>query len=50
MTLLVGQVEPVSEDNEVLSVTTAILDRLEHGRCKVDICAMTIEWFAAQST
>jgi uncharacterized protein (DUF1810 family) len=37
-------------DDEVLSVTTAILDRLEHARCKVDACAMTIDWFAAQST
>jgi hypothetical protein len=37
-------------DDEVLSVTTAILDRLEHGICKVNACAMTIDWFAAQST
>jgi len=36
-------------DDEVLSVTMAILDRLEHGRYKVNACAMTIEWFAAQS-
>ena len=37
-------------DDEILSVTTAILDQLEHGRYKVHACAMTIEWFAAHST
>lgn len=37
-------------DDEVLSVTTAILDQLEHGSCKLNACALTIDWFTAQST
>jgi len=37
-------------DDEVLSVTTAILDRLEHSKRQITACAMTIDWFAAQST
>lgn len=37
-------------DDEVVSVTMAILDRLEYGDCKVDACAKTIDWFTAQSS
>ena len=36
-------------DDEVLSVTTAILGRLEQSKRQITACAMTIEWFAAQS-